>query len=246
MEFSLLAAAAIGVFAFWLMLRWEGPRGNAAGCAVDLWDAGLISVVGGLVAGRLVAMASAGINPLTDPGQILLIRSGVSTWATALATVAVFGALTRSQFLVAADGISAAALAGLAGWHAGCLPTSGCLGTPSSLPWAYALAPGGVNRHPVELYAAVLLTIGSIAVALWKQHGRPPLAAPAGAAIAIAGGVNLMTQPMRISLDGGPVYLYAGGVMVGLIVVTGAFQRRSRAKDAGSTLPDRRGDPDAP
>jgi hypothetical protein len=232
MEFSLLAAAAVGVFGFWLMLRWEGPRGNAAGCAVDLWDAGLVSVVVGLLAGRLVAMAAAGINPLTDPGQILLIRSGVSTGATALATVAVFGAVTRSQFFPAADGISAAALAGLAGWHAGCLPTSGCLGTASNLPWAYPLAPGGASRHPVGLYAAVLLLIGAIVVALWKQHGRPPLAAPAGAALAIAGGVNLVAEPMRISLDGGPEYLYASGVILGVIVIAGAFLRRSRSRNA--------------
>lgn len=231
MEFSLLAAAAIGVFGFWLMLRWEGPRGNAAGCAVDLWDAGLVSAVVGLLAGRLVAMASAGINPLTDPAQILLIRSGVSTWATAFATVAVFGALTRSQFFPAADGISAAALAGLAGWHAGCLPTSGCLGTASTLPWAYPLAPGGVSRHPVELYAAVLLATGAIVVALWKERGRPALAAPAGAALAIAGGVNLAIEPMRISLDGGPGYLYASGVVIGMIVVAGAIVGRARSKN---------------
>lgn len=235
MEFSLLAAAAIGVFGFWLMLRWEGPRGNAAGCAVDLWDAGLISAVVGLVVGRLVAMASAGINPLTDPGQVVLIRSGVSTWATALATVAVFGAVTRLRFFPAADGISAAAVAGLAGWHAGCLPTSACLGSPSNLPWTYALGPGGVSRHPVELYAAVLLAIGSIVIALWKQHGRPPLAAPAGAALAIAGGVNLVTEPMRISLDGGPEYLYAAGVIIGMIAVAGAFLRRARPTTAGVT-----------
>ena len=110
MEFTLLAAAAFGVLAFWSMLRWEAARGNAAGCAVDLWDAGLVSATAGLFAGRLAAMVTAGINPLTDPGQIILIRSGVSTPVTVFATLVVFAILTRSSFLLAADGISAAAL----------------------------------------------------------------------------------------------------------------------------------------
>ena len=65
MQFDLLGAAAIGVFGFWLMLRWEAKRGNAAGCAVSLWDVGLMSAMSGLVIGRLLSMVQAGINPLT-------------------------------------------------------------------------------------------------------------------------------------------------------------------------------------
>ena len=52
MEFTLLAAAAMGVGGFWLMLRWEAKRGNAAGCSLDLWDAGLTAGAVGLLVGR--------------------------------------------------------------------------------------------------------------------------------------------------------------------------------------------------
>ena len=238
MEFTLLGSAAIAVFGFWAMLRYEGKRGNAAGCAVDLWDSGLVSAFAGLFAGRIAAMVAAGVNPLTNPGQIILIRSGVSTTVTALVTLAVFAFLARRDLVAAADGISAAALAGLAGWHAGCVTTNSCLGTESTLPWALTLEGSDVTRHPVELYAAVLLLMAAIGIALWKQYGRPPMAGPAGVALATAGGVRLVTEPMRISLAGGPVVLYAAGLVVGLGVVIGAYVRRATTA--------KRADPDAP
>lgn len=230
MEFTLLAAAAFGVAGFWLMLRWEAPRGNAASCAVDLWEAGLTAAIAGVFVGRLVAMISSGINPLTDPLQIILIRSGVSTTATAVATIAVFAALARRDLIPAADAIAPAALAGLAGWHAGCLPTNACLGTESTLPWAWALPSSTITRHPVELYVALGLAIAAVAIALWKQYGRPPTGGPASVALIAAGGLRLLTEPLRISLNGGPVVLYASGVVVGcagLIVFFATRRRRS-------------------
>ena len=233
MEFTLLAAAGFSVAGFWMMLRWEAPRGNAAGCAVDLWDAGLTSVIAGLFVGRVTAMVSAGINPLTDPFQIILIRSGVSTTATVIAALAVFALLSRRDIIAAADAIAPSALAGLAGWHAGCIPTNACLGTESALPWAWALPGSTISRHPVELYAALGLAVAAVALAIWKQRGRPPTGAPASAAFVAAGGLRLITEPMRISLDGGPVLLYAGGVVLGcagLIVSYGVRRRRSTTR----------------
>lgn len=223
MEFTLLAAAGFAVFGFWGMLRWEAKRGNASRCAVDLFDAGLMAAVAGVAAGRLVAMVSAGINPFTSPGQVILVRSGISTSAATLATLAVFAVIARKDLVAAADGIAPAALAGLAGWHAGCLPTGSCLGTESSLPWAVALEGSSVTRHPVEIYTALALAAAALALALWKQHGRPPLGAPAGIALATAGGVRLATEPLRISLDGGPWLLYVAGMVVGVAVTAVAF-----------------------
>jgi prolipoprotein diacylglyceryltransferase len=233
MEFTLLAAAAFGVAGFWLMLRWEAPRGNAAGCAVDLWESGLTSAIAGLFVGRITAMASAGINPLTDPFQIILIRSGVSTTATVVATLAVFAVLSRRDVIAAADAIAPSALAGLAGWHAGCLPTNACLGVESTLPWSWALPGSTITRHPVELYAALGLAIAAVALAIWKQRGRPPMGAPASLALVSAGGVRLVTEPMRISLDGGPVLLYVAGVAVGGAGLVASYVRRRRSTTPG-------------
>ena len=234
MEFTLLGAAAIAVAAFWLMLRWEAKRGNAAGCALDLWDAGLVSAIGGVLIGRLVSMVQAGISPISNPLQIILIRSGVSTAGVVIGTLAIFLFLARRDPIVAGDAIAPAALIGLAGWHAGCLVTSSCLGTESSLPWAITLPGSSVTRHPVELYAAAALLIAGIALALWKQHGRPPLGSVAGAAILAASTIRLVTEPLRISLAGGPIYLYMAGIAVGTAIIITSFVIRSRQPIADS------------
>lgn len=233
MEFSLLASAAIATAAFWLMIRWEAKRGNAIGCALDLWDAGLTAAIAGVFVGRLVAMGLVGINPLTDPGQILLIRSGVSTVGATLGALAVFAFLARKDMVTAADAIAPSALAALAGWHAGCLATDGCLGTESSLPWAMTLDGSTVTRHPVELYAAALLALGAFGLAFWKQKGRPRAGVVAGLGIAGASIARLLTEPMRISLDGGPVWFYAAGVVSGLVIALVGATRRPTG-DPGS------------
>lgn len=229
MEFTLLGAAAMAMFAFWLMLRWEAKRGNAAGCATNLWDAGLVAAIVGLLGGRIVAMLEADINPFTNPAQILLVRSGVSTAAASITAVVVFAFLARRDLLPSADAIAPAALAGLAGWHAGCIPTGACLGTESALPWARALEGSDVTRHPVELYAAILLAAAAIALALWKQHGSPPLGSVAGFGLIAAGGVRLATEPLRISLSGGPVWIYVVAVVAGAGLVGWSFVTRARA-----------------
>lgn len=234
MEFTLLAAAAFAVGAFWLMIRWEAKRGNAAGCAVDLWDTGLTAAIVGVFVGRLVAMATVGINPLTDPGQILLIRSGVSTVGATLGAFGAFALLSRRDLVAAADAIAPSALAALAGWHAGCLATDGCLGTESSVPWAMTLDGSTVTRHPVELYAAALLALGAIGLALWKQRGRPRSGVVAGLGIVAASGVRLVTEPMRISLDGGPTWFYAAGVVGGSVLAVVAAVRASESGASGS------------
>lgn len=235
MEFTLLARAAVAIGAMWLMIRWEAKRGNAAGCAVDIWDTALMSVVGGVLIGRVVAMTSAGINVFTDPGQIILIRSGISTTAAALGAIAIFAFIARTDVIGGFDAVAPAALAALAGWQSGCIATNECLGTASDLPWAYALSGSDVTRHPVELYAAILLAIGAIGIALWKQHGRPAPGAPAGVALTVAAGVRLTTEPMRVSLGGGPIALYVAGVIAGVATTGWAIVRSRRASSTESS-----------
>lgn len=220
MEFTLLAAAAVGVGGFWSMLRWEAKRGNAAGCALDLWDVGLTAGAIGLLGGRLIAMAQVGINPLADPAQIILIRSGVSTAGASITALLVFTFLARRSLLEAADAIGPSVLAGLAGWHAGTVITGSWLGTVSSLPWAQTAPGSEITRHPVEIYTALAYLAAAIGIAVWKQRGRPALGVPAGLSLAAAGGVRLITEPLRISLTGGPKWLYAAAVIAGLLLAT--------------------------
>lgn len=237
MEFTLLGAAAIGVAAFWLMLRWEAKRGNAAGCALDLWDAGLTAGAVGLLAGRLISMLQAGINPLSDPAQIILVRSGVSTAGASIAALLVFGYLARKDLFASADAVGPSVLFGLAGWHLGTLVTRSWLGTVSDLPWSQSIPGSTITRHPVELYAAALYAIAGIGIALWKQRGRPPLGATKGLALAAAGGVRLVTEPMRVSLSGGPIWLYAGAVAIGVGVAVWSVLRNTRQTRTTVTEP---------
>lgn len=238
MEFTLLAAAALGIAAANVMLWWEARHGNADRCAGNLWDTMLIAAIAGLFLGRLVAMALDGVNPINHPGDVIIVRAGVATVGATIGAGATFLWLARREPVAMADGIAAAMLAGLAGWHAGCLFRSGCLGTATDLPWAVAQPGSTITRHPVELYAAGLLLLAAIAVALWKAWGRPSAGLPASLGVAAAAGIRLATEPLRPSLGGGPVWWYLVGFVGGLAAAAGFWWR---ARTRGRPRPAPRG-----
>lgn len=207
MEFSLLWAALTAVAAAWLGLRiWDEHLPERP------MDHLIAAVVIGLVAGRLVAMIGDGVNPLTHPADIIIVRGGVETVAAAVAFIAalLWGARKTPG---AVDAMAPAVLLGLAGWHAGCVWRDTCLGTPSELPWAWAQTGSLVTRHPVEVYAAAGLVVGAIVVSRvgWRPWAR------AGVALGVAAGIRLITEPLRPSLSGGPVLWYAAGILVGAV-----------------------------
>lgn len=208
MEFTLLWAAVTAVALGWLGLRlWPDRQPEHA------FDLLLAAGVTGLAVGRLTAMLIQGVNPIANLGDILIIRGGVHTGAAAITFVAVLLWSTRASPR-AVDALSPAVLLALAGWHAGCLWRDACLGTPSSLPWAWALEQGTVTRHPVELYAAIGLGVGALVVSRlgWRVWLR------SGVALSLAAGVRLITEPLRPSITGGPVWWYAAGLAVGVVV----------------------------
>lgn len=216
MEFTLLWAALTGVGFAWIALRiW--PE-NLPERAIDyLISAALV----GLVAGRLTAMIAAGVNPITNPGDIIIVRGGVSTAAASLAFLGSLIWAGRGRPTIS-DAVSVATLAGLAGWHAGCLWRGACLGAPSNLPWAWAQEGSLVTRHPVELYAALGLLAAAVVVSRlpWAPWLRT------GAGIASAGLIRLITEPLRPSISGGPLWWYAAAVAVGAALVAFSLPRR--------------------
>jgi prolipoprotein diacylglyceryltransferase len=234
MEFTLLAAAMLGVGSAYVMLWWEARHGNADRCAGNLWDTMLVSGMAGLVVGRIVAMLLDGVNPIGHPADIILVRSGVSTVGATLGAVATFLWFARREPIRTADAISAATLAALAGWHAGSMFRGSFLGTPSDLPWTMAQSGSSVTRHPVEIYAAIGYLIIAVAVALWKAYGRPPLGAAASVAILGAAGVRVLTEPMRPSLGGGPIWFYVLGVIVGIVGIGWSIWNKRRTLAARS------------
>jgi prolipoprotein diacylglyceryltransferase len=229
MEFTLLGAAAVAIASLGLGLRWDAVRANAADCVREHWDRAIMAAVAGVFAGRVVAMALDGVNPLSR--DVLIVRAGVNTVAATVTAIAVVAWAGRRRLAVALDGLAAATLFGLAGWHAGCVVRDACLGTTTDLPWGLASSSGGPGRHPVEIYAAIALLGGAFLVSWLRTRGVLTRFAAASSALAVAGGVRLVTEPLRLSLDGGPVGWYFAAVVLG---VAGVVVARARVSPAAS------------
>ena len=228
MEFGLLAAAVAGVFAVWATLRITG-RVESGDEATRLFDVAIGAGLGGLVAGRLWAMISTGVNPLSHPGDALIVRSGVDTIAASLGAAISAGLLARGRLWNTLDGLAPAGLAGLAAWHGGCLFRDACLGTTTSLPWGVSATLGGPPRHPVEIYTAVLLLALAVGVALLRRPGFPK-GLLSGLAIAAAGLARAVTEPLRPTLGSGLAWWYWAMVAAGAALVVAAWSiGRSRS-----------------
>lgn len=206
MEFTILWAVLTAAALAWVGLRIWPERVPA-----HAFDRLVGAAITALVAGRLVAMIAQGVNPLTSPGDIIVIRGGVSTAAAAFVFIAALAWTTRSA-RGALDAVAPATVLALAGWHAGCLWRGACLGSVSDLPWAWALPGSQATRHPVEIYTAIALALGAWVVSRlgWRLWAR------AGVALTVISAVRLLTEPLRPSITGGPVAWYIAGVVIGL------------------------------
>jgi prolipoprotein diacylglyceryltransferase len=215
MEFTLLWQAGLGVLAAVVVARFQSRRGLVPRDP-GLGDRLVGAVAVGVLSGRLAAMIVQGVNPVLAPADVLVVRGGVHTGAASLAALATLAWGLRSNLWRGLDGAAPAALAGLAGWHAGCVFRDACLGTVSRLPWALAQPGSTITRHPVELYAAGLYALAA-AGALWVGRRWTP-GLLTGLALAVAALARLVTQPLRPSLGSGPIGWYLAGTVIGLLV----------------------------
>jgi prolipoprotein diacylglyceryltransferase len=223
LEFSLLAAALLGIALAFLTLRIERARGVTE--RRDLVDVVIGSSIVGLAVGRVAAMILQGTNPLAHPLDLFFVRGGVDTGFASLGALAFLAWTARHDFWQTVDLIAPAALAGLAGWHAGCVFRGSCVGTVTTLPWG--IHDGTVSRHPVEIYAALLLIVGAVVLIVWRRRLAGGVAA--SLALTIAGGVRLVTEPLRVGLGSNPTPWYLAGVLVGLAgVMIRVIAARSR------------------
>lgn len=219
MEFTLLWAALTGVVGLWFGVRFWASHDSDS-----LFDSLLLAAGAGLLGGRVTAMTAQGLNPLTNIGDLIIVRGGVSTVA---ATVFAIGTLYLStgRKISVLDRAAPPALLGLAGWHLGCLWRNACLGTASNLPWAWSEAGSDITRHPVEIYAAIGMTLGALLVTRLPRHAG----LRAGTALGVAATIRLGTEPFRLSITGGPVEWYAVGIVLGLALAAfTAARNRSR------------------
>ncbi len=219
MEFTLLGAALVATLAALVTVRWETGRTIPAGCTRIVWDSLIGSAMVGLAVGRLAAMIGQGTNPLGHLGDIILVRGGVDTVAAAAAAIGALGWFARSDLWALLDAAAPSALAGLAGWHAGCLVRGTCLGTRSSVPWALEQDAAGIGRHPVEIYAAVALVAAVVALLWVKTTGRAAPGVISTGALSAAAVVRLVTEPLRLGLGGDLTGWYAAAGAAGVAAV---------------------------
>ena len=219
MEFTLLWAAVTGVGLALLMANVEKRLGLIPTDAGSLGDLILGAAVTGLITGRLASMFLSGTNPFTHPGDILIVRSGVDTGFASLGALGFVAFTSRRHLTATVDALAPAAMAGLAGWHAGCLYRGACLGTTSSLPWAVAQQGSTVTRHPVEIYAALLFLIAALLLLRWLRRGVGPMGGAGAVALGLAGAIRLATEPLRPSLGSGPIGWYWAALAIGLLGV---------------------------
>ncbi len=233
MEFTLLFAALAGLAAAWLSARLLA-RSGLHPIPDNAFDLILNAAVVGVLVGRVWSMVAAGTNPVTNPGDLIVIRGGVDPLGASLGAMGTLLWATRRDGWATLDEIAPVALWGLSGWHAGCVITGACLGVATSLPWAFSAAGSDVGRHPVELYTALLLAAGALVLSRLRTS-RPGLVA--ALAVLVAGTARLMTEPLRLSLGGGRTSLYVAGV-IGAAIVAVAAARRGQTGTASTPHPD--------
>ncbi len=225
MEFSLLWAALTGVALMLAMLRLVKPLAPDQ----DLVDLALGAGVVGLIVGRIGAMLLQGSNPLTNPIDLFFVRGGVDTGFASLGALTFLGFKLRHHLLPTVDLLAPPALAGLAGWHAGCLFRNACAGTVTNLPWGIAAPGSDLPRHPVELYAAIGLLLAAVVLYLLLRRGALPEGVVAGVGLAAAGAIRWVTEPLRLSISGGPVGWYAAGLVIGCGAAIAGILRSGRS-----------------
>lgn len=222
MDVTLLlrAAGAMGAAALvlWLSRRPSPPDPSAP--FSDVLGAVLI----GMAVGRLAYVLGEGIDLLAHPMELVLIRGGVAPVPAAIAGVCSLAWICRSDLLHRMDRMAPAVLAGLAVWEGGCWWQGACLGSPSGLWWAMTLSGSDLTRHPVGVYAALLLVTG----ALWLWW-RPLRWKGAGAAAGLgwASAVRLAVPLWSVGVWSNWTWWYLVGLLVGLGGVVAA-QLKSR------------------
>lgn len=216
MEFSLLGAVVVAIVPLYSVAKLEAKLGSSRIPSRNLTDLAVSAILAGVLVGRLSAMVLDGVNPITHPADILIIRGGVATVPATIAALATVAWYARDALWPVADSLAAPALAGLGGWHAGCVVRDSCLGTTTDLPWGLSQSGSTIGRHPVEIYAAGLLVGGAVAVVLWRRSRGAIPGVAAAVAFAWASISLAVTEPLRPSLGAALQYWYLLGAGLGI------------------------------
>ena len=164
---GLLASMAI-LIAIPVLLIQPWPPEAAGASVLDLAGGALL---GGLIVGRLSAVALDDPGSLTSLSDLVIIRSGVEFWPGVLAASLWMAVSGWRQDGAVAPRLAAVAPAGLLAWacyEATCLIRGGCPGPISSI----GLRPDGLTHRVFPVGLAVAALAGSCAIILSRLHRR--------------------------------------------------------------------------
>lgn len=172
---SLPTGPIVLIVAVMLGLEMAGRYGRRLGLSADdVWNCGLLGLLGGLIAARLWNVIEFWPVYVDEPGLILSIRpSGFVLLPGAIVALIVgYLYLLRKALnpLKMAAACAVGALAGGSVMSAGAYLTGNLVGTLSAAPWA--LPYFGELRHPVAFYQAVGLWL--LFVWLWLGKRQRP------------------------------------------------------------------------
>jgi phosphatidylglycerol:prolipoprotein diacylglycerol transferase len=162
-------AALVGLWLFRRELR-------RSGLPVDLGDAGIVGVMGGLLGAKLLwTVEHAGEGPISE---LLISRGGLSWYGGLIGGVGAglaYIALKRAPVVPTVAAATPALAFGHLIGRIGCFLVGDDYGTPSDLPWAVAfpegLPPTTVPVHPTQLYEAVGLGLLGWLLIGWRRRG---------------------------------------------------------------------------
>ena len=171
------------------------------------------AVLAGIAVGRLAYLLGEGVDLIAHPIELFLVRGGIAPVPAAMAAVGFLAWTCRSDLLSRMDYLAPAGLVGLAVWEAGCWWQGACLGSPSGLWWAMALSGSDLTRHPVGLYASLLLA----APAVWLLvRPLPWKGATAAAGLGWAAAVRLAVPLWSVGGWSNWAWWYLVGATLGL------------------------------
>lgn len=85
--------------------------------------------------------------------------------------------------------------------------------------------PGGIGRHPVEIYTAIALAVVVVLLVIWKRRPTAP-GVVAAVAIASAASIRALTEPLRPGLGSDLALWYWLGAGVAGIGAVALVRRR--------------------
>ncbi|MCE2527030.1 MAG: prolipoprotein diacylglyceryl transferase [Actinomycetia bacterium] len=216
-----LLSRAVGAMLAAALVLWLSKRHAPPGSSQPFSDL-LGAVLVGMAVGRLFFLLEEGIDLLARPMELFFIRGGIAPVPAAIGGIGFLAWTCRSDLLNRLDHLAPTVLAGLAVWEAGCWWQGSCLGSPSALWWAMPLPGSDLPRHPVGMYASILLALG--AVWLWRKPIRWR-GASAAAGLGWASAVRLVTPLWSVGQLSHWAWWYLVGSVVGAVGVLTAWRR---------------------